>query len=242
MFANPFTPNSRSAVVHHSETSGGVEYAVYQQAATRWIGTGDGAVQAAIQLDEPDAPALRYVRTMLSGLTLTPSPARVLELGYGAGTMRRALQRATPGARIVSVECNHTVVDIGHRWLGGVAKHRVVMARAERFLRQPQAAFDAVFCDLHTPPGDASPIVDAGFHAMVYARLDEDGVYVLNLLPRDREDALALVQCVRAHFDHIWLQAVPDSANVVLHARKQPLVRLNPDAPYAAAWRQLSSS
>ncbi|MEM6986407.1 MAG: methyltransferase [Pseudomonadota bacterium] len=236
MFSNHLVPDPARARLRHRVASHGAHYAVYDQDKTRWLGTQDGAVQAAIHLDQPDEPALNYVRTMLSGLALTERPRRVLDLGYGVGTLRRHIQHTVPRVRVVSVECNHAMVHIGHRWLGGADARHVVMTRAEQLLNQPMTPFDVIFCDLHTPDAAQNPVSDRHFHEAVAAQLNADGVYVLNLLPKDQADAVALLRSLRGAFGYLWLHPVTGTQNLVVHARKAPVRALNADAPFAAAW------
>ncbi len=236
MLANHPTPDTRVATVRHREVSDGVQYAVYDQGDIRWLGTSDGAVQAAVQLSAPTTPIMQYIRTMLSGLALTPRVDRVLDLGYGCGTLASSVRTAFPNARIVSVDSSHAMVTLAHRWLGGAAPERILMTRAERFLSQPQLPVSAIFCDLHAGRSEGSPILDDAFHASAARALKEDGVYVLNLLPRDEADAVALLKPIRSHFPHLWLSPVIGCQNLVVHARKTACKGVNRAAPFADVW------
>ena len=237
MLTQHLTPCPNHSTLRHQEASDSVQFSVYDQGNIRWLGTADGAIQAAVNLDDPATPVLSYIRAMLSGLALTPRIERVLDLGYGGGTLARSIRANVPGARVTSIECNHTVVSIAHRWLGGVAPERVLMTRAETFLAQPQLPADAIFCDLHARDTAVNPITQQAFHDAAYRNLADNGVYVLNLLPRNTRDAVNLIKPVRARFAQMWISPVADCQNLIIFARKQPLSEMNLDAPYADCWR-----
>lgn len=237
MLVSHNTPNRAHATLVHSQVSCGIAWQLYDQGPIRWLETQDGAVQAAIDRSNPDIPVMSYIQAMLSGLALAPNPRRMLDLGYGGGTLARSLRIACPDSRVLSVEQNHAVVDIAHRWLGGDVPKSVLMTRAERLIAQPQHPVDVVFSDLHAGGAETGEVHGDAFHAAVADRLGNDGVYILNLLPRDNRDAVSLLQPLRRHFPHCWLSTVPGCQNLVVFARTQPISTLNLSAPHAEIWQ-----
>ncbi|MEM9603222.1 MAG: hypothetical protein AAGA11_10195 [Pseudomonadota bacterium] len=236
MFADTDYPDTNRATLVHQEAGESAEWRVFEQARWRWLETPDGAIHAAIDRRTPDTPALGYIRTMLSGLCLAERPLRVLDLGYGCGTLAGALRQHVPDACVTSVEREHAVVRIAHRWFGGTHPDHVVMASAERYVHRSQAPSDAVFCDLHSTRDGSGPAADPAFHGVLAEHLGEDGVCVVNLLPTDQRHAIALVGAVRAAFAHVWLATVPGCQNLVVFARQRACAAPDPRSPFARYW------
>ncbi|MEM7377746.1 MAG: hypothetical protein AAF460_09600 [Pseudomonadota bacterium] len=236
MFADTDYPDTNQATLVHREASENAEWRVFEQAQWRWLGTPDGAIHAAIDRRAPRTPVLGYIRTMLSGLCLAEPPERVLDLGYGCGTLVSALQQHLPNTRVTSVEQDHAVVRIAHRWFGGEHPDHVVMATAEQYVHRSHVPSDAVFCDLHSTRDGLGPVADPAFHDALAGHLADDGVCIVNLLPADQRDAIALVGAIRAAFAHVWLATVPGCQNLVVFARHRACAAPDSRSPFARYW------
>src|SRR5260221_997001 len=56
----------------------------------------DSAIQSRMQLQQPDALALEYTRTMMGFLMFEPKPAQVAMIGLGGGSLAKFCHRHLP--------------------------------------------------------------------------------------------------------------------------------------------------
>lgn len=67
-------------------------------------------VQSAMNLRYPDLLSLAYTRKMMAFLLFNPTPARILLLGLGGGSLAKFCYRCLPDTQITAVEVNPRVI------------------------------------------------------------------------------------------------------------------------------------
>jgi spermidine synthase len=70
------------------------------------------ATQSAMLLADPDALISQYTRKMMSFLLFNPTPAHIVMIGLGGGSLAKFCYRHLPRSRITVVEIKDEVIEI----------------------------------------------------------------------------------------------------------------------------------
>src|SRR6266702_7657353 len=68
------------------------------------------AVQSAMHLEHPDRLSLAYTRKMMAFLLFNRTPARILLLGLGGGSLAKFCYRRLPYTAVTAIELNPDVI------------------------------------------------------------------------------------------------------------------------------------
>lgn len=186
----------------------------------------DGAVQGALDLDDPDRVLLEYPRAMAHLLELNCKPLeQVFLIGLGIGTIPRRF----PGCRFIAAELNAQVVELSRRYFGCEADsvrigdgRAVLEAQAEDF-------FDAVILDAFTASGTPRHLLTLEFFRMAAMKLIADGLLLVNLFGRgSRDPAIGAVYATMSEvFGYTAAFALPSDAaaerNILLAGSRKPV-------------------
>jgi len=191
-------------------------------------------------------PAHEYVTVSLDVLeSVLPRVDSMLVLGGAALSLPVAFQARRPGMEIVVVELDPVVTRLAaeHFTYGRAARPdiRVVHDDARLYLRSAEASFDLLYLDvfdhLLTVPWT---MVTREALADMAARLDEDGLFVANVLSPLEGPGVGFLERLGATLDDVFAEtrmyrADPDeplsvTQNLVIVAAKRP--GLIPDAPW----------
>lgn len=157
------------------------ELRVYDNGARRLLAFGHGDEQSACLKSEPELLLFEYTQAMLLGLLLAP-PHKVLCLGLGAGSLVNALFRHFKGINLTAVELRPEVVKLAKRYfyLPSHKDLQIHISEASAFIIRDNSHYDLIFCDLYTAEGAASQHSERQFLEACQARLQPEGVFVLN--------------------------------------------------------------
>jgi spermidine synthase len=176
-------------------------------------------VQGAMSLGDPSHLVLDYTRSALVSLAfLDRSPARVLFLGLGAGSMPRFLAERYPAACIDVVEIDPEVPPLAERFFGFKpgAGLRVVVADAADFVCGEHAPYDLIVLDACFGPDPPPQLATPAFFRAVCDRLGPDGVLVANLASPALAPAVrTLLSAMRGEFRSVEAFLVPNAANLI---------------------------
>lgn len=160
--------------------------ALSEAAGIRYMHFGSEWIQGAMRIRHPDAPVLEYVRRMCAWLLLMEPPARVLQLGLGAGALTRWALARLPGSRLVVVERSAAVIAAAHAHFALPREHprlEVVQDDAGAYVARPSSrgGFGLLQVDLYDQDA-RGPVLDTpAFYASCRRALAEPGVVVINL-------------------------------------------------------------
>lgn len=184
-----------------------------------------------VDLDDPTHLEFRYTRglaVLIDGLA-DAGPLRGLHIGGGGFTMPRYLAATRPGSTATVVEIDPDLVDITSERLGGRdIPATTVIADDGRvaILRLEQGAYDVVVGDAFAGLSVPWHLTTRELVAEVHRVLDDDGLYVLNLIDRPPfRFAAAEVKTLQQVFPHVLL-ALPSAGgrgNALVAATKVPL-------------------
>lgn len=189
-----------------------------------------------------------FVAPVLASPVSPEGERSVLVLGLGAGTMARLIMGLVPGARVVGVEIDGELIELGRRWFGlpdGVeivsgVDARVALMADDR--RHGAILLDAFSQQIYIP----AHLATVEFFHLVRERLLPGGVLAMNVSGRGVEDPVvaALGETLRVTFPSVDVVRIPGMRNMLLLAWRD--VRpsedswrrgaVSPDGALSSAW------
>ncbi len=152
-------------------------------------------------------------------------PGSVAIIGLAAGTVARQYAAVYPGARIVGVEIDPALVDIGRRYFAlDDANARAVAADGRTWLQGDGGRYDLIAVDAYRQPYIPFHLATREFFALARERLTDDGVLVVNVGhgPDDERLLTAMAATLRDVFPNVYVVAPADSFNSLLVATRRP--------------------
>jgi spermidine synthase len=194
---------------------------VSEERGVRYLHFGSPWVQGAMRIARPAALELEYTRELLFPLLLRGEggwPRSVLQLGLGAASIARFLDRQLPAARQTIVEISPEVVETARRYFKLPEAPQLILGDGADYLAAGSARFDLIVVDGFDERGRAGRLDSVPFYMDVARRLSRHGMVAINLLTR-RKSAEPSVARLREAFDDRVLELPPSEAgNVVLLA------------------------
>lgn len=181
------------------------------------------ATQSAMSRSDPDALIAQYTRKMMAFLLFNPTPAHIVMIGLGGGSLAKFCYRHLPRSRITVVEINADVIALRDEFCipKDDGRFRVVHDDGARFMERLDEPVDALLIDAFDAEGIAPSLALSNFYACAARRLTENGVLVMNFWgPRDRY-VENLTKARAAFGDSLLLVPVSGDVNVLLFAFKQ---------------------
>ena len=179
-------------------------------------------VQGAMSLSDPSALVLDYTRSALVSLAfLDRSPARVLFLGLGTGSMPRFLAERYPAAEIDVVEIDPEVPPLAERFFRfrPGPRLRLRVADAADFVREEHPPYDLVVLDACFGPDPPPQLSTVEFFRALRGLLAPGGVLVANLASPALAPAVRpLLSRMRGEFPSVEAFLLPNAANLIVVA------------------------
>jgi spermidine synthase len=192
----------------------------------RFLQFGLENVQSAMHLEYPDRLSLAYTRMMMAFLLFNRSPARILLLGLGGGSLAKFCYRRLPTAAITAVEVNPHVIALRQEFCipQDDQRFRVIHADGVTYVSDSGRQKDVILADACNHAGIAPELDALEFYQNARRRLSDAGVFVLNLCG-DRPSWPSHLLKLRLVFgeDILRLPGRRDG-NVIMLAFKQPRV------------------
>src|SRR5882757_4409269 len=114
-------------------------------------------VQSAMHREHPDRVILAYTRKMMAFLLFNRTPARILLLGLGGGSLAKFCYRRLPYTSITTVEVNRDVIALREEFRipRDDDRFRVICADAADYMAQLGLSQDVILADACDPEGIA---------------------------------------------------------------------------------------
>ena len=196
---------------------------ISEQGGVRFLHFGSPWVQGAMRIARPHALELEYTRELMLPLLFhsgEKSPASVLQIGLGSGSVTRWLARHRPEARLTVVEIAPDVVAAARRYfrLPEESPHlRIVIGDGYEFVMR-KGRFDFIVVDGFDHKGRSGMLDTQAFYMNCRERLASQGAIAVNVLSRSR-GAGATVERMRAAFgDRVLALPPSDPGNTVVLA------------------------
>lgn len=176
-----------------------------------------GVVQSEMDLDAPLDLIEGYTQAMTLALLWNPNPGRVFFSGLGGGRVPLVFHCLLPQVQIFAAEIDPQIIQVAQKYFGLDIGNRVAvdLADGRQRLEQRMDLYDLMVVDVfldngYTPYRQAT----AEFYTLCRARLEPEGVLVINLLENDPYTAqkLATLQSI---FAHVYYVAVDEENTIV---------------------------
>ncbi len=172
---------------------------------------GDEVCQSSIRLDQPDMLIEDYSRAMMSCLLFMNDPGSVLMVGVGGCSLVNFLLKAFPQCALDIVEIRQTVIDLARKFFllpGEHAHLKIFHDAGEDFISRPNdsGGYDLILIDAFDENGPAAPLLKKGFIEACRARLNGNGVFVMNAWNRPSDNFPALYASILDIFERHTLK------------------------------------
>ncbi len=185
------------------------EIIVAEEGNKRFLYFGDEILQSTIRIDRPDLLLEDYNEAMLSALLFKNEPASVLLIGLGGCSLVHFLLKALSDCAVDVVEIRQQVIDLSKEFFllpSDNTKLRIFHAAGGDFIRSLDAAYDIIIVDAFDEKGPAASLVEKDFLSVCRMRLNENGVFVINLWNSPRHNFAAYHSSIQEAFKNSTLK------------------------------------
>ena len=210
---------------------------IVDHGARRFLHFDLDAVQSVMHLEHPDRLSLAYTRKMMAFLLFNRTPARILMLGMGGGSLAKFCYRRLPRATITAIEVNSDVIALREAFCipADDERFRVIRADGADYVARLGRSKDVILADACNRVGVAPELDAIEFYQDVYRCLSRRGVFVTNLCG-DMNGCVAHVAKIRAVFgDGFMTLQVRQFGNIVVLACKERHPQIDWEQMAAAA-------
>ena len=124
----------------------------------------------------------------LFGLLLQKQPRHVLMIGGAGGTLATMLTRR--GIRVTLVDINPVAFDIARRYFHMPSEVECHVGDGAAYLRKNRARYDAIVLDAFSEERIPRHFLKSAFFRRVKARLNRQGIFLINITVLDDEDLM----------------------------------------------------
>ena len=194
----------------------------------RVLAFADGAVQGAIDLDDPARIVFEYPRAIIHLMEANnPRFRDVFAIGHGIGTIAGHYA----DRRFKTAELDGEVAAVSRRYFGYRGDGVCIGDGRALLAGEPDDAYDYVIVDAFTERGVPEQLCSQPFFRLAAAKLGDEGSIVLNLFGRGGSDPLvcAIHTTLGTQFAFTRAFALPrqgaaDVRNVILMGSARPIV------------------
>lgn len=203
-----------------------------EQDGVRFLHFGTRWIQGAMRIRRPFDIELDYVRHMMAWLLFMEPPARILQLGLGAGALTKWCWRHLPPAQVTAVEASASVIGACRRFFAlpdEDTRLDVVHGDAGAFVAAPgnRGAFGVVQVDLYDRDA-RGPVLDSiAFYTDCRRAIAAPGMMVVNLFGQDHPSLDANLERIAEVFDHVLVLPPAEAGNLVVLAFAGPPLRID---------------
>jgi len=181
------------------------------------------AIQSEMDVQHPNRLRLAYTRKMMLFLMFKRTPARILLLGLGGGSLAKFCYHHLPDAAITVVEMNPHVIALRDEFHvpPDDERFRVVCGDGAAYLGQLGRSKDVILVDACDRKGIAPELDTIEFYRRARSCLSAGGVFVANLCSEPNENATHLAK-IRAVFgdEYLTLRVRMDGNLIVIALRE----------------------
>ena len=209
--------------VLHSELVDSQLLEIREFESYRWLQIGGSSIQALMDVNSPNQILLPNIRALMATLLICPQASRLLNLGFGCGSIERFLIEKLTGLEITSLESNEKVIHLAKEFFFISDESYIVNDSAEDYLSRHNDVYDIIMCDIFFDEKHPACLYEEEFYANVFNCLDKAGVLAINLLPDSEEDVVEILLPMKKCFGHISLLEVSNHTNVIIFASNRKL-------------------
>ncbi|HJW11457.1 MAG TPA: fused MFS/spermidine synthase [Albitalea sp.] len=193
---------------------------VYEDERTVSLHFDIAAIQSRMRRADPTALELDYTRTMMGFLLIEASPASLLMIGLGGGSLPKYCHKHLPAADVTVVEINPHVIALRDAFFvpADGERFRVVQGDGAQFVAAPPQRYDVLMVDGFSYDGQPPALGTTAFYRACRAALTPRGVMVVNL-HAEAPDCAELRDRIGCAFDgQLHVVRSEDGGNCVVFA------------------------
>ena len=179
-------------------------------------------IQSQMALDDPDALALDYTRSMMGFLLFHPAPRRIAMIGLGGGSLVKYCLNTLPDTAVTAIEINPEVIALRDAF--GIPpdgpRLRVLCRDGAEYVRDPGEPPDVLIVDGFDVAGMPRQLCSAGFYDHCCAMLAEGGMMVVNLWSGDSRYGLYASRIRDSFDDRVVVVRADEDTNRIVFASK----------------------
>jgi spermidine synthase len=204
-----------------------VQVTISEERGVRYLHFGSVWVQGAMRIRAPEALELDYTRQMMAWLLFLAPPARILQLGLGAGSLTKFTLAQLPDTLVTVCELSQAVIDGAHQHFRVPREHprmTIVHADAEEFVAKvaEPGAYGVVQIDLYDQAA-RGPVLDSeAFYAGCRRLLAKAGLCVVNLFGEHASFPRNILRLEQVFDGRVLLMPPVNEGNVIALAFSGP--------------------
>ena len=197
---------------------------ISEERGVRFLHFGSPWIQGAMRIARPYALELEYTRDLMAPLLFRPGPewpARVLQIGLGAGSVTKFLHRHRPAAKVAVVEIDPAVVATAHQYFrlpDEGERLRIVIGDGADVVATREQRYDLIVIDGFDDHGRAGMLESEPFYLNCRRRLTRTGLMSVNLLTRTRGVKPVVDRLRKAFEDRVVVLPPSEAGNIVVLA------------------------
>lgn len=148
------------------------------------------AEQSRMDAKAPSAPLLPYTRLQVNSAQAVSQPNRILVVGLGAASLTKSLRSRFPGAELVGIEIDPTVVRLARKYFDyrEDSLTKTVIGDAREVMAGGRLGkFDLIYLDAFDGTEIPEPLRQVEFFDQVAAHLAPRGAVITNLHQRSKK-------------------------------------------------------
>lgn len=210
---------------HHTITVYDTFQLYGERGSFRVLQFADGAVQGALDLQNPRRVVLEYPRAIIHLMEYNHTDfENAFIIGHGIGTIGGYF----PGKGIKTAELDPAVAEVSRQYFGCSQEH-ILIGDGRLLLEQEKArSMDYIIVDAFTHKGTPKHLVSSDFFGLAAQKLEHHGTMMLNLAGKGEHDPHinAIHTTLAQHFPYTRAFVLPSASilhNIVLTAGGKPL-------------------
>jgi spermidine synthase len=193
----------------------------------RWLQIGGRFIQGLMDTDFPSQILLPNIQGLMSALLVCPQPNRLLNLGFGCGSIERFFIEKKPELDITSLESSEKVIHLAKEFFYISDQSHIVNALADEYLSNNKTLYDIILCDIFINEKHPACLYEEDFYFNVSNSLEKNGVLAVNLLPDSEQDVMNILLPMKSYFNNISLLEITNHFNAIIFASGQKLPGVN---------------
>jgi spermidine synthase len=220
--AGDAAPALREPRIVHSEKSPYATVFVVDEGHMRslFFDSIDGDLQSIIDLKDPRAVPMDYLRVATAGLAFTKGRERALMIGLGGGAFATVLRRHVPKMRVDAVEIDPVVVSVAREYFGVTKDVNITVDDGAHFIATSADAYDVILIDAYSGDGIPEHLTTRAFFETVRARLTPAGVAVANIAIHKEGEEAPLIKTIASVFKGCTMLKGKEKGNIVVVAQQ----------------------
>jgi len=211
---------------------------VYEQQSIKALYFDMSSVQSAMDMEKPEKLVIGYTRTMMGFLLFNPSPKTIAMIGLGGGSLAKYCRKHLPEAAFTAIEVNDRVIALRDEF--GIPCDdpcfQVVRANGADYVARRTEQVDVLLVDGFAKDGHPYELTTAGFYDNCYAKLNEGGVMVANLLGTDVKIGTYVSRIRDSFEDRVVMINAEEDGNKIVFAFKGQAFPLDTDLVMSRAF------